>query len=86
MENILDIKLTEKNITDILIKSGFEQIEKDKFYSFEYELEVIVTLNKYNLISLIKWIYEFYQKKSYENGIGAGKIRLSTDIKKLLNI
>ena len=78
--------ITEEDVKDILTHNGFECIENNVYWSYDYEVEVTVSVSGRTLSHLISWIYKFYAK--YERSIGHsyGQYEIINGIKKLLEI
>ncbi len=78
--------ITEDDVKDILTHSGFEYVGGNRYWSNDYEEEVVVAITGKTLVHLICWIYRFYSEQERSIGHSYGKSEIASGIKKLLEI
>jgi hypothetical protein len=81
-----DRKITEDDVKDILLNSGFAHVRDNVFWSIDFETNITVALNGNTLTHLICWIYKFYAKEEREWGKIYGENNIKIGIKTLLGI
>ncbi len=89
MKKLSSKKITEKDVVDILHEMDFEQIKGEainKFWSNDYEEEVIVYLRGKTLVHLIMWLCKYHENKGKEHGAWLGKHNIIKKFKELLEI